>query len=72
MKHFQCYLCQGGADAVKALKALHEKDSFSRDCILMIDEMFLQKCAQYQSGEYVGVGEEGNLCKGTVVYMVVG
>ena len=63
---------QGGADELKALKTLHEKDSFCRDCILMIDEMYLQKSAQYQSGEYVGVGEEGNLCKGIVVFMVVG
>ena len=35
----------------------------------MIDEMYLQKSAQYQSGEYV---EEGNLYKGIVGFMVVG
>ena len=28
---------RGGVDALKALKALYEKGSFSRDCILMID-----------------------------------
>ena len=37
----------------------------------MIDEMYLQKLAQYQSGEYVGVVKEGNLCKGIVAFMVV-
>ena len=35
----------------------------------MIDEIYLQKSAQYQLGEYV---EEGNLCKGSFAFMVVG
>ena len=54
---------QGGVHALKALKTVREKGSFSCDCILMINEMHLQKSAQYQSGECVGVGEEGNLYK---------
>ena len=37
-----------------------------------MDEMYLHKAAQYQSGEYVGADEEGNLCKGIVAFMVVG
>ena len=63
---------QGRVDALKALKTVHEKGSFSFDCILMIDEVYLQKSAQYQSGEYVGVDEEGNLYKGIVAFKVVG
>ena len=63
---------QGGVDAIKALKAAHEKDFFSCDCILMIDEMYFQRSAQYQSGEYVGVDEDGNLYKGIVAFMKVG
>ena len=54
---------QSGVDALKALRTLYEKGFFSHDCILMIDEIYLQKSAQYQSGEYVGVGEEENLGK---------
>ena len=65
-------LNKGGVDALKALKTLYGKGSFSRDCILMIDEMYLQKSAQHQSGEYVGVDEEGNLYKGIFAFMVVG
>ena len=38
----------------------------------MIGEMYLQKSAQYQSGEYVGVDEERNLYIGIVAFMVVG
>ena len=35
----------------------------------MIDEMYLQKSAQYHLGEYV---EEGNLCKWIFAFLVVG
>ena len=63
---------RGAADALKAFKIFHEKGSFSRDCILMTDQMYLQKSAQYQSGEYVRVEEEGNLYKGIVAFKVVG
>ena len=63
---------QGGVHALKALKTVREKGSFSCDCILMINEMYLRKSAQYQSGECVGVGEEGNLYKDVVAFMVVG
>ena len=38
----------------------------------MMDGMYLQKAAQYQAGEYVGVDEEGNLYKGIVAFMVAG
>ena len=58
---------QGGVDMLNVLKALHEKGSFSCDCILMIDEMYLRKYTQYQSGENVGVDEEG-----IMTFMVVG
>ena len=61
----------GSVDDLKVLKTLYEKGSFSRDCILMIDEIYLQKSAQYQLGEYVGVHKEGNLYKGFVEFMVV-
>ena len=63
---------QGGIDYLKASKPVPEKGSFSCDCILMIDEMYLQKSAQYQSEEYVGVNEEGNLYKDIFALMVVG
>ena len=58
---------QGGVVMLNLLKTLHEKGFFSCHCILMIDEMDLQKSAQYQSGKYVGVDEEG-----IITFMVVG
>ena len=62
---------QGVVDSLKALKVLQEKGGISADLILMVDEMYLDKAAQYQTGEYVGAGEEGNLYKGIVAFMVV-
>ena len=38
----------------------------------MIDEIYLQKSAQFQLGEYVGVDEEQNLYQGIVAFTVVG
>ena len=52
---------------LNVLITLHEKGSFSCDYILMIDEMHLRKSAQYYSGEYVGVDEEG-----IITFMVAG
>ena len=36
-----------------------------------MDETYMQISAQYQSGEYAGIDEEGNLYKGIVAFMVV-
>ena len=61
-----------GVDSLKALKLLCEGGKISKDCVMMVDEMYLQKSTQYQSGEYVGADSEGNLYKGIVAFMVVG
>ena len=37
---------QGGVDMLNVLKTLHEKGSFSCDCILMMYEMYLRKSAE--------------------------
>ena len=38
----------------------------------MIDEMYLQQSAQYQSGECEGIDKERNLYKGIVAFIIVG
>ena len=63
---------EGGVDALKAVSLLRETGKISSDCVLMIDEMYLQKAAQYQDGKYVGVNENGDLYKGILVFMIVG
>ena len=62
----------GGVDSLKAAKKLPEKGHISSDVILMVDEMFPQKEASYQSGNYVGEDEEGELYKGIACFMIVG
>ena len=52
------------------MKKLREKGHISSDVILMVDEMFLQKEASYQSGDYVGGDEEGELYRGIACFMI--
>ena len=63
---------KGGVDAVKSIKLLREKGKLSKDVILMVDEMFLQKCLQYMAGERVGENEKGELYKGIIGFMIAG
>ena len=55
-----------------AAKALFQKGNISQDIILMIDEMYLQKGAQYHGGEYIGADENNELYKGIMVFMITG
>ena len=41
-------------NSIKALRILRKNGKISKDCILMVDEMYLEKATQYYSGEYVG------------------
>ena len=65
-------LKSSSADAVTAAKLLRKKNAISEDVVLMADEMYLQKKAQYGGGDYVGADEDGNLCKGIMVFMICG
>ena len=38
----------------------------------MTDEMYLQKTAQYQNGDYGGVSDDRDLFKGKLLFMIVG
>ena len=61
----------GVVDSLKAAKKLPEKGHICSDDILMVDEMFLQKKASYQNGDYVGEDEEGELYKGIACFMIM-
>ena len=63
---------RGGLDAIKAITLLFQKDAISKDCVLLIDEMILQKASQYHSGNMIGADADGNLYKGIVNFMIVG
>lgn len=63
--------CAGKVDSLKVTKLLLKKQSVSSNCVLIIDEMYLQKSVQYHTGGFVGQDEEGNLYKGIVAFMIV-
>ena len=47
-------LTSGEVDLLKVAKLFLEKQIVSSDCVLIIDEMYLQKSVQYHSGDLVG------------------
>ena len=65
-------LRKGNVDAIKAAKLLLEKNEIDKNIILMIDEMYLRKCAQYSGGDFIGTDTNRNLFKGIVVFMIQG
>ena len=56
-------------DCLKVAKLLQRKNKISTDVVLMDDEIYLQKRAQYVGGKYVGADVEGNLHNGIIVFM---
>ena len=54
-------LRKGNTDSMKAVKLLLYTGQISRDVIMMVDEMYLQKYVQYIDGDYLGSDDEGNL-----------
>ena len=44
-------LRKGNIDYMKAVKLLLETGQISKDIIMMVDEMYLQKCIQYIGGD---------------------
>ena len=62
---------KAGIKPIKALKLLMETGKVSADCVLLVDEMYLQKNMQYHGGSFIGADDDGNLYSGIVVFMVV-
>ena len=57
---------------MKAANLLKDNGSISDDVILIVDEMFLQKCEEYIAGESYFADEQGELYKGVVCFIIVG
>ena len=62
----------GGVGSITAVKSLLEKGHLSQDCVLLVDEMYLQKGTQFHGGEYIGANENDELYKGIMVFMITG
>ena len=65
-------ITEGQLDAVKCAKSLKSQGVISKDVVLMFDEMYLQKCEEYCSGEIIGANKNNELYKGLVSFMIVG
>lgn len=63
---------KGDVESITAAKSFLGKGKLSQDCILMLDEMYLQKGTQFHGGKYVGADETGNLYKGIMIFMISG
>ena len=51
---------------------LNNEGKLSKDIILMLDETYLQKSNEDHAGNLVGKNSEGELCRGILVFMIVG
>ena len=58
--------------SITAVKSLLEKVNLSQDCVLLNDEMYLQKGTTFHGGEYIGANENDELYKGIMVFMIPG
>ena len=65
-------LKSGSMNVINAAKMLKYKGAISKDIILMVDEMYLQKCIHYAGGQYIGVDSNENFYKGIVFFMIQG
>ena len=65
-------LTKGGVDPVKSLQVLLRQEKVDSQCMLLIDEMYLQKSCQYHGGKFYGKDEHGEFYNGIVFFMVVG
>ena len=65
-------LTSGKIDALSSAKLLKSSGKISEDVILMFDEIYLQKCEEYEGGETTGADFSGNLYKGLECFMIVG
>ena len=65
-------LSSGGIDSVKAIQLLLKEEKVSADCVLMLDEMYLQKSTEYHSGSIIGQDANGEFYTGILAFMIVG
>ena len=59
-------------DALKAAKLLLENSSFSIYIVILFDEMYLRKCAEYYGGKFLGSNINNELYKSIVCFMIIG
>ena len=56
----------------KCAKSLKSPGVISEDVVLMLDEIYLQKCKEYCGGEMIGANKNNELYKGLLSLMIIG
>ena len=57
-------------ESITVVKSLLEKGHLPQDSVLILDEIYLQKGTQFNSGEYIGANEDNELYKGIMIFMI--
>ena len=65
-------ICSGAIDAVKCAQTLKSEGKISEDVCLLFNEIYLQKCQEYSGGDLIRCGEDSNLYKALVYFIIVG
>ena len=66
-------IIQRSVNIFKSAKRMLDSNFISKDIILMIDDVYLQKREDYAGGELLtGSDPDGNLYKGIMCFMIVG
>ena len=65
-------LSKEGVQPLKAAKLLLDNQKISKDVVLLVDEMYLQKGLQFHDGKVYGGDCDGDLYKGIMTFMIVG
>ena len=65
-------LSSGGIDSIKAIQLLLKEGKISADCVLMLDEMYLQKSSEYHGGGIIGQDEKAEFYNGILAFMIAG
>ena len=57
---------------MKSIKILLDDRKISKDIVLLLDEIYLQKEEQYHDGKLIGKDLDGKHYKGVMTFMIVG
>ena len=63
---------EGNIDALQAAKLLLENSSISKDTVVLLGEMYLQKSVEYCGGEFFGSSISNELYKSVMCFMIIG
>ena len=63
---------RGGVESITAAKLFFEKGHLSQNCVLMVNEKYVQKGTQFQSREYIDANENDELYQGIMAFMITG